>query len=57
MLTCQEASLLVSRGLDESLPWSRRLALHMHLVLCDACRRYAGQLRWIRAAARRFPGP
>jgi hypothetical protein len=41
--------------MDEDLPWSRRLAVRAHLMLCAGCRRLAGQMRFLRAALRRYP--
>lgn len=33
-------------------PWSRRLALRVHLLACRHCRRYAAQIRAIGRAVR-----
>ena len=45
MLTCKEAIRLVSEGLDRNLPWSKRLAMKMHLLMCRHCSAYSRQLR------------
>lgn len=45
MLTCKEATQLVSEGLDRHLPWSKRLGLKMHLLMCRHCSAYSRQLR------------
>lgn len=54
MLTCKEASRLISQELDGPLPVLRRWVLRIHLVWCEACRRYNRQARFLRAAMRRY---
>ncbi len=54
MLSCEETSLLVSQSLDRRLSWRERIALRMHLLVCDACRSFANQVAFLRTAARRF---
>ncbi len=54
MLSCKETSLLVSQSLDRRLSWRERIALRMHLLVCDACRSFADQAAFLRTAARRF---
>jgi len=54
MLNCKEASQLVSRQLDEPLPLARRLELRLHLLFCDACRRFERQTALLREAMRRY---
>jgi len=49
--TCQEVSHLSSQALDESLPWRKRLGLRIHLLMCKWCRRYDGQLKFMRNVA------
>ena len=54
MMQCREAAQLISRGMDERLPWSRRVALRLHLALCDACTNFSRQVRLLRAAVSRL---
>ncbi len=54
MLSCKEASLLSSQSFDRRLAWRERVALRMHLLVCDACRTFANQVAFLRAAARQF---
>ncbi len=54
MLSCKETSLLVSESLDRRLAWRERVALRMHLLVCDACRTFENQMAFLRTAARRF---
>lgn len=50
MLSCKEASLMVSRSLDTKLSWPNRVGITIHLLLCKACRRYKTQLRVLHQA-------
>jgi predicted anti-sigma-YlaC factor YlaD len=54
MLTCKEASHLISQELDGPLPLHRRWLLRVHLLWCEACRRYDRQARFLRDAMRRY---
>jgi len=54
MLSCKEASMLLSQSQDRSLGWLERLALRIHLGLCDGCRNFRRQLDIIRDAVRRY---
>ncbi len=54
MLTCKQASQLISQSLDQPLSWSQRLQLKMHLLLCSTCNRFRQQLLLLRAALLKF---
>lgn len=54
MLTCKQASQLISQSLDQPLSWSQRLQLKMHLLLCGACNRFRQQLFLLRAALQKM---
>jgi predicted anti-sigma-YlaC factor YlaD len=45
MLVCRDVTELASDYLDHTLPVRRRLAVGLHLLRCEACRRYIDQLR------------
>ena len=45
MLSCKEATRLVSEGLDRQLPFWRRLGLRLHVVMCRGCSRYTRQIK------------
>jgi hypothetical protein len=50
MLSCHEASRLLSDRLDRRLrPWER-LALRIHLAMCRGCSRADEQLRFLHKA-------
>jgi predicted anti-sigma-YlaC factor YlaD len=53
-LPCREMTRLASESLDRDLGRAERLALRSHLLYCAACRRYARQIVFLRAALRRF---
>jgi len=48
MLTCREATLLISESLDRDLPFRQRVALRGHVFRCKFCSRYRKQLRFVR---------
>lgn len=54
MLTCKEASELVSQSYERRLSWAERLGLRLHLAICAACAQFARQMRFLRAAVRAF---
>lgn len=56
MLTCKEASRLVSESLDRRLRLTERLGLRVHLLICEACACFAAQVRFLRRASRHLAG-
>ena len=54
MLTCKEASRLVSQGLDRRLGPFERLRLRLHLALCDGCANFKKQMDFLRKALSRL---
>lgn len=44
MLRCRDVATLASEYVDRDLRWRQRLAVRMHLMMCDACSRYVRQL-------------
>jgi hypothetical protein len=52
---CREASRLQSEALDHPLPLLKRFGLRVHLLLCQWCRRYGKQIRFLREAAHEHP--
>jgi predicted anti-sigma-YlaC factor YlaD len=57
MLSCREASRLISEKLDRDLGIAERAALRVHLAICEACTRMTRQFDFLRRAARQYPGP
>ena len=54
MLSCKDVSLLISQSYDARLTWRQRLAVRLHLLICEACSRFAQQMRFLRRASRAF---
>jgi len=54
MLSCKEASRLLSQGEERRLTLSERVKLWLHLRVCRACTRFARQLAFLRQAMRRY---
>jgi putative zinc finger protein len=56
IISCKDASRLVSRAEDERLSPLSRVLLRLHLSVCEACTRFERQIRLLRAAMRRYSG-
>ena len=54
MLTCKNASELLSQAQDRTLGLRERLALRLHLLICHGCTNFSRQLELIRATLRRI---
>ena len=54
LLSCKEATSLVSEGLDRRLGVLERFSLRLHLLVCDGCSRVARQLPFLRKAMQRL---
>jgi len=50
MRNCREVTQLISDGLDRPLPWTQRLAVRMHVLMCGSCNAYRRQLHAIHHA-------
>jgi hypothetical protein len=50
MLTCKDASHLISEREDRSLTWRERLGLRLHVWICANCRRFGAQMAMMRQA-------
>ena len=55
MLSCREASRLLSQELDRRLDPGERFALRLHLAICGGCSRLNRQFRFLRRALRAQP--
>ncbi|MEP7061129.1 MAG: zf-HC2 domain-containing protein [Betaproteobacteria bacterium] len=54
MLSCKDASRLISRMQDQELTAFRRWMLSMHLRACDGCTRFKAQVAFLREAMQRY---
>lgn len=52
--TCREVHQLVSESMDRQLTVTERLRMRLHLVVCEACTRFDGQMLLIRRAMQRL---
>jgi len=52
MLTCKDASHLVSHGQDRALSFRERWGLRFHLWMCGNCRRFERQIALMRRLLR-----
>ncbi len=43
--------------MDRHLSFMEKVALRLHVSVCDACTRFSSQLAFLRRALERFPGP
>lgn len=53
-LTCKEAHRLISEALDRELSLMERTRLRAHVMLCDGCHHFGGQMQLIRQAMQRL---
>lgn len=53
MLDCKHATQLASQAMDKPLPLRQRIALRVHLWMCDACTQFQQQVRLMRKAVTR----
>ena len=53
MLTCKEASQLMSQSYDRKLGLLERLGLKVHLLICDTCRKVYRQLDFLHRFSRK----
>lgn len=54
MLSCKEASRLLSQRQDRPLTLGERVKLRLHLAACTACTRFSRQLAFMREALARY---
>ena len=56
ILSCKEATQLVSQGLDRKLGFWERVRLRVHLAICDGCTNFSKQVALMREAMKRLAG-
>ena len=57
MTACKRAAQLISLSLETPLTWRQRLALAVHLLGCELCRRFRRQMRLLQRAGPRAGRP
>ena len=50
MLSCKETTRLLSQGEDRKLAFGERVALRVHLAICNGCRNVTAQFKFLRLA-------
>ncbi len=55
-LNCKEASRVISQGLDRNMTPAERIALRLHLAVCDACNELKAQFVFLRRAFSAYAG-
>ena len=54
MLSCEEATRLLSEAQDRKLVLPEKLQLEIHVAICKGCRNYRKQMGFLRAACQRL---
>jgi len=54
MMSCKEATRLMSEEQDRKLSVGERLTLRFHTVMCIGCTNYRKHMAFLRRAAQRF---
>ena len=52
LLSCKETTRLLSQGEDRKLAFGERVALRLHLVICNGCRNVNAQFKFLRTAVK-----
>jgi hypothetical protein len=54
MLSCKQASQIISQSLDRPLTMQERFALKLHLLICKYCKQFSQQLHTLRVALKQM---
>lgn len=54
MLSCKDATRLMSEAQDRKVSLSERMQLEIHLAICRGCRNFQGQMDFLRQACKRY---
>ena len=54
MLSCKQASQIISQSLDKPLTMRERFALKLHLTICKYCKRFSQQVQTLRVALKQM---
>jgi hypothetical protein len=55
MYSCEQASKLSSRAMEEPLGRLQRVQLGLHLMLCRHCKNFSLQIGFLRRTSRKLP--
>ena len=56
MMSCKQATELMSQEKDRKLGLAERVGLRLHLMMCAGCENYRRQMDVLRNACRRIAG-
>jgi hypothetical protein len=51
---CNEMTHLISKEMDDPLPWSTSFKMQVHYLICCYCQRYKDNLHYMRYVLQRF---
>lgn len=54
MMSCHQATQLLSEKLDRPLETKEKISLGVHTTMCPACRRFAQQMEELRSISKRY---
>ena len=54
ILSCKETTRLLSQGEDRRLAFGERVALRVHLAICNGCRNVNAQVKFLRSAVKKL---
>jgi hypothetical protein len=52
---CREMVQILSKSMDEPMPWMMRIKKRLHFLICCWCQRYEEQLHYLRKTAAEYP--
>lgn len=55
MLSCKQATELMSQEQDRPLDFKERLGLRFHVAMCSGCRNFRKQMAFLHEACARYP--
>ncbi|TMH04141.1 MAG: zf-HC2 domain-containing protein [Betaproteobacteria bacterium] len=54
LISCKDASRLISQIQEGHVPLGQRLRVRLHLVWCEACKQFERQIRFLRVMMRHY---
>ncbi|MDD2885973.1 MAG: zf-HC2 domain-containing protein [Dechloromonas sp.] len=57
MLSCKDATRLLSEAQDRPLTLAEKMQLEIHLAMCRGCRNFKGQIAFLREACKHYIDP
>jgi Putative zinc-finger len=54
LISCKDASRLISQIQEGSVPLGQRLRVRLHLIWCEACKQFERQIRFLRVMMRQY---